>query len=123
MMVLADTSIWVDHFRRGDRQLARLLDRGDVVMHPFVIGELVLGSVSTADIVDDLQTLPRAMVASFEEILQVIARRKLPGTGIGFVDVHLLASAALTPETLVWTRDKRLHAAARSLSLAARIGG
>jgi predicted nucleic acid-binding protein len=121
-MVLADTSIWIDHFRRGDLRLAGFLDRGDVVMHPFVLGELVLGYVpKIVAIMDDLRALPKAIVANTDEVLQFIADRKLSGSGIGYVDVHLLAAAALTPETLVWTRDKRLHTAAQSLLLAAEI--
>jgi predicted nucleic acid-binding protein len=121
-MVLADTSIWIDHFRRGDTQLAWFLDRGDVVMHPFVVGELALGSVSKiAAMMDDLRTLPKAMVATTDEVLKFIADRRLSGYGIGYVDAHLLAAAALTSETFVWTRDKRLQVAARSLSLAIEI--
>jgi predicted nucleic acid-binding protein len=124
MMVLADTSIWIDHFRRSDPWLVQFLEHGDVVMHPFVIGELLLGHVpKIAEMMDDLNTLPKAMLASPDEVLKFIADRKLPGSGIGYVDAHLLAAAALVPETLVWTRDKRLRAAARSQSLAAEIPG
>ena len=91
-------------------------------MHPFVIGELVLGRVPRiAEMIDDLNTLPQATVASAAEVLKFISDRKLPGSGVGYVDAHLLAAAALTPETFVWTRDKRLLAAAQSLSLAAEI--
>ncbi|MDP1867117.1 type II toxin-antitoxin system VapC family toxin [Bradyrhizobium sp.] len=119
-MVLADTSIWIDHFRRGDFQLFELLERGEIVMHPFIIGELVLGHVpKIAEMIDDLGGLPRAIVASADEVRGFITDRKLPGLGIGYVDAHLLAAAALTPETSIWTRDKRLLAAAQSLSLAA----
>ncbi|SIO22110.1 hypothetical protein SAMN05443247_02896 [Bradyrhizobium erythrophlei] len=122
MMVLADTSIWIDHFRRTDLRLAQFLEQGDVAMHPFVIGELLLGHVpKIAEMIDDLNTLPKAVVASADEVLKFIADRKLPGSGIGYVDAHLLAAATLTPETLVWTRDKRLRAAAQSLSLAAEL--
>jgi predicted nucleic acid-binding protein len=121
-MILADTSIWIDHFRRGDLRLSRFLNRGEIVMHPFVIGELALGFVpKIAEMMEDLRTLPEAMVANSDEILEFIARRKLSGSGVGYVDAHLLAAAALAPETFVWTRDKRLHAAAQSLSLAADI--
>jgi predicted nucleic acid-binding protein len=121
-MILADTSIWIDHFRRSDLRLARFLDRGEIIMHPFVIGELALGFVpKIAEMMEDLRTLPEAMVANSDEILEFIARRKLSGSGVGYVDAHLLAAAALAPETFVWTRDKRLHAAAQSLSLAADI--
>jgi predicted nucleic acid-binding protein len=121
-MILADTSIWIDHFRRSEQRLARFLDRGEVVMHPFVIGELVLGYVPRiAEMIVDLRTLPKATMADTDEVLKFIAHRKLSGSGIGYVDAHLLAAAALAPETFLWTRDKRLHAAAQSLSLAAQI--
>ena len=121
MKVLADTSIWIDHFRRSDARLEAFLDRGDVVMHPFVIGELLLGRVpGIAEMLDDFGRLPRAVVASTEEVLEFIARQNLPGSGIGYVDAHLLAAAALTPEAAVWTRDKRLLAAAQSLALDAK---
>jgi len=90
-------------------------------MHPFVIGELLLGRVPRiAEMLDDLGSLPKAIVASTDEVLEFIARRKLPGTGIGYVDAHLLAAAALTQEAVVWTRDKRLLAAAQSLALDAK---
>jgi predicted nucleic acid-binding protein len=121
-MILADTSIWIDHFRRSEQRLARFLDRGEVVMHPFVIGELVLGYVPRiAEMIVDLRTLPKATMADTDEVLKFIAHRKLSGSGIGYVDAHLLAAAALAPETFLWTRDKRLRAAAQSLSLAAQI--
>jgi predicted nucleic acid-binding protein len=121
-MILADTSIWIDHFRRSDSRLARFLDHGDVVMHPFVLGELALGYVpKIAEMIEDLRTLPKAAVADPDEVLEFIAHRALSGSGIGYVDAHLLASAALAPETFLWTRDKRLHTAAHSLSLAADI--
>ncbi|OCK62586.1 ribonuclease [Bradyrhizobium sp. LMTR 3] len=121
-MVLVDTSIWIDHFRHVDARLAQLLDRGEVAMHPFVVGELLLGSaLGSSNLIGDLNTLPRTSVASSDEVLKFISDRKLPGSGIGYVDAHLLAAAALTPETLIWTRDKRLLAAAQSLSLAADV--
>jgi hypothetical protein len=120
-MVLADTSVWMDHFRRGDLRLVRLLDRGDVVMHPFVIGELALGSTKMASIMDDLHDLPKASVANVDEVLKFIVDRKLAGSGIGYVDAHLLAATALAPETSIWTRDKRLQAVAQSLALATEI--
>jgi predicted nucleic acid-binding protein len=121
-MILADTSIWVDHLRRGDLRLARFLDHGDVVMHPFVIGELALGyAPRIAETLDELRRLPAAIVADTEEVLKFISHRKLSESGIGYVDVHLLAATALAQETFFWTRDKRLHAVAQSLSLAAEI--
>jgi predicted nucleic acid-binding protein len=117
-MILVDTSIWIDHFRRAESQLVHILDQGDVVMHPFVLGELVLGHVpGIGGMIDDLSRLPQATAASANEVLKFIMDRKLSGLGIGYVDAHLLASAALMPEVLIWTRDKRLRAAAQSLSL------
>jgi predicted nucleic acid-binding protein len=120
MKVLADTSIWIDHFRRVDARLAGLLDHGDIVIHPFVIGELLLGSVSKVSaMLNNLNRLPKATIASNDEVLGLIVRRKLSGLGIGYVDAHLLASTMLTAEASIWTRDKRLLAAAKSLKLAA----
>ena len=122
MKVLADTSIWIDHFRRRDAKLAEFLDRGDVVMHPFVVGELLLGHVPRiAEMIEDLCRLPKAAVAGTDEVLEFISRKKLPGSGIGYVDAHLLAAAALTPEASLWTRDKRLLATARLLALDAKL--
>ena len=122
MNVLVDTSIWIDHFRRGDLRLAQYLDRGEVVMHPFIIGELVLGHLpKIADMIEDLQTLAKAGLAGNDEVITFISQRKLSGSGIGYVDAHLLAAAALVPETLLWTLDKRLNAVAQSLSLAVEI--
>lgn len=90
-------------------------------MHPFVVGELLLGNVKIAKMVVDLNALPRVAVASDGEVLKFIAGQKLSGSNIGYIDAHLLAATALTPETTIWTRDKRLFAVARSLSLAADV--
>jgi hypothetical protein len=123
MMILADTSIWVDHFRSSNRRLVELLDRGNVVMHPFVVGELLLGNVrKITEMIADLNALPKAAVASADEVLEFIAQQRLSGSGIGYVDAHLLAATVLSSETAIWTRDKRLLAVARSLSLAADVG-
>jgi len=93
-------------------------------MHPFVIGELLLGRVrNIAEMIEGFRLLPKAIAASADEVLNFIIDRKLSGFGIGYVDVHLLAAVALMPEGFLWTRDKRLHAAAQSLSLAAGIEG
>lgn len=111
-MILVDTSVWVDHLRFGDAQLAALLEAAAVVMHPFVVGEIACGSLShRAATLELLQQLPAAPVAEFEEVVGYIERHKLHGKGIGYVDGHLLASAAIGG-TKLWTRDKRLHAVA-----------
>lgn len=117
-MVLVDTSVWVDHFRHGNAQLADLLERNAVLMHPFVVGEIacenLIDRISTLEL---LQQLPVAMVAEPDEVLVYIARHSLYGKGIGYVDVHLLASVAIGSAQL-WTRDKRLLAVARGLGYA-----
>jgi len=118
-LILVDTSVWVDHLRRRDTQLAELLERGAVVMHPFVIGEIACGGLTDrASILELLQDLPMAVVADSDEVLGFIERQSLHGKGIGYVDVHLLASVALTGGTKLWTRDKRLCAAADDLDCA-----
>ena len=105
-MILADTSVWVDHLRSGDDRLAGALERGSVVMHLFVIGEIACGSLSDrASILELLHDLPRAIVATSDEVLGFIDRHQLHGRAIGYVDVHLLASAALTEGVKLWTRD------------------
>jgi predicted nucleic acid-binding protein len=107
--------VWVDHLRGGDVLLAELLEHSDVVMHPFVVGEIACGSLADrALILELLQQLPAAMVAEPDEALDYIERHKLYGKGVGYVDVHLLASAAIGG-TKLWTRDRRLRAAAQEL--------
>jgi predicted nucleic acid-binding protein len=117
-MTLADTSIWVDHLRLGDPILALELTRSSVLMHPFVVGELALGSLpNRVSLVRDLDSLPQARVARTDEVRIMIETRSLYSRGIGFVDAHLLASVALTPNALLWTRDQRLRAVAKQLGL------
>jgi predicted nucleic acid-binding protein len=119
-VILVDTSVWVDHLRRGDERLAALLEGGEILMHPFVIGELALGHLRQRHlIVTSLQDLPQARVATEDEVLLFIAERRLFGLGIGYVDAHLLASARLTAGATLWTRDARLLGAAGRLGLAA----
>ncbi|HKW84780.1 MAG TPA: type II toxin-antitoxin system VapC family toxin [Burkholderiaceae bacterium] len=118
-MILVDTSVWVDHLRRGDAQLAAALESGKVLIHPFIIGEIACGSLADrATVLELLRDLPIAAVADAEEVLVFIDRHRLHGKGIGYVDVHLLAGVALTPGATLWTRDKRLRAAAQSLGFA-----
>ncbi|HVX40595.1 MAG TPA: PIN domain-containing protein [Gemmatimonadaceae bacterium] len=116
--VLVDTSVWVDHFRRGNSELVQLLEDGDVSTHPFVIGELACGNLANRTAILDLfQQLPAAQVASESEVLAMIERRRLMARGIGYVDAHVLAAAALTPFTRLWTLDKRLAKIAGELGL------
>ena len=117
-MILVDTSVWFDHFRAGDSQLVALLNTNAVVMHPFVIGEIACGSLSNRALtLDLLKNLPSAVVAQPEEVLGYVERHRLHGKGMGYVDVHLLASVAIASSQL-WTRDKRLLAVACDLGCA-----
>ena len=119
-MILVDTSVWVDHLRAGNAALGALLDTGRVLAHPFVIGELALGILRQRDVViAALHNLPRAVVATDREIMYFIDRHRLFGRGIGYVDVHLLAAVRLTAGATLWTRDRRLLAAAKQFGLAA----
>ena len=118
-MILVDTSVWVDHLRRRDAAVARELEAGTVLAHPFVVGEIACGLLPRrAETLSMLAELPLAVVAGHAEALVFIERHEFAGRGIGYVDMHLLASAALPPGALLWTRDKRLAAAARELRLA-----
>src|SRR5262249_20788340 len=116
------SSIWIDHLRRGDATLARMLDSGRVLAHPFVTGELALGSLRQREsILAYLQNLPQATVARDTEVLRFINQEALYGHGIGYVDAHLLASVRLTAGGSLWTRDKRLRAIAGRFGLAAAL--
>lgn len=115
-MILVDTSVWVDHLRRGDPGLVDLLERSAVVMHPFVVGEIACGSLrDRKSLLELLQDLPAAVVATDGEVMQFIEGHALHGKGIGYVDVHLLASVALTGGARLWTRDQKLRQAAAAL--------
>jgi predicted nucleic acid-binding protein len=117
-LILVDTSVWVDHLRRGDPRLVMLLESASALIHPFIIGEIACGSLSEREtVLELLQDLPMATVAGSDEVLVFIERHRLHGKGIGYVDVHLLAAVALTGATL-WTRDKRLQSAAKVLGCA-----
>jgi len=119
-VILADTSVWIDHLRVGDMVLGDFLDRGRVLGHPFVTGELALGNLKQRNIVlRALRRLPQATVASHEEVLHLVERQPLYGLGIGYVDAHLLAAVRLTAGAKLWTRDRRLRTVAAQLGLAA----
>jgi predicted nucleic acid-binding protein len=118
-VILVDTSVWIDHLAGGEPALAAALEGGQVFMHPFVLGELACGNLrNRQQVLELLGKLPAAPTATDAEALQFIERRALMGRGIGYVDVHLLASAALTGGARLWTRDKRLAAAAAELNIA-----
>ena len=117
-MILVDTSVWIDHLRRGDSELQAALQAMLVAVHPFVVGELACGNLRARnEVLSLLQALPSVPVASDREALVFMERHALMGRGIGYVDVHLLASACLGA-ALLWTRDKRLHGIAAELGVA-----
>jgi predicted nucleic acid-binding protein len=119
-VILVDTSVWVDHLRRGDTILAGLLQSCRVLVHPFVIGELALGGLSpNTQVLALLQALPKASVATDTEVLFLITQHNLSGRGIGYVDAHLLAATRLTPNASLWTHDKRLQTVATHLNVPA----
>jgi predicted nucleic acid-binding protein len=116
-MVLVDTSVWVNHLRDGDQHLEKLLFDGDVVCHSHIIGELACGNIKNRkEIILLLQSLPTAPHVEFQEFLYFIEQNQLYGKGVGFVDIHLLASAQLGQIPL-WTTDRRLKVAATELGL------
>jgi predicted nucleic acid-binding protein len=116
-MVLADTSVWIEHFRRGRDELADRLAEGLILMHPFVSGELACGNLKDrAVILSYLDSLPAANMATQAEVLQFMDRHRLWGRGLGWIDVHLLASAVLS-NCLLWTLDKTLARAGTELSV------
>ena len=116
-MILVDTSVWVAHLRQGNARLATLLGETAVLIHPFIIGELALGNLRQRDeILGLLENLPTAQVATHREVLSMIDNRDLAGTGIGWIDAHLLASALLSDVPL-WTLDRRLSTVAARLEL------
>jgi predicted nucleic acid-binding protein len=120
-VILVDTSVWVDHLRKGNRPLTVLLDRGAVLVHPFVIGELALGNVrQRALVLSALSDLPPANVATDAEVLHFIDQNALFGRGVGYVDIHLLAAVRLTAGAALLTYDKRLNSVAVELGLAER---
>ncbi len=116
-MILVDTSIWVDHFRTGCEELVSLLERVEVVTHPFVIGELSCGNLKNRKaIIELLAELPRVTIAEHEEVLELIESRKLMGNGIGWMDAHLLASSLISG-TPLWTADKKLRSVSAALGV------
>jgi predicted nucleic acid-binding protein len=121
-LILADTSIWIDHLRSGDKELGRLLNQGQIVIHPFVIAELALGSLHKRNkTLALLDLLPQVGVAQLKELRLMIDARRLYNLGIGLTDAHLIASIFINSPTLLWTRDKPLRKVAEGLGIHARL--
>jgi predicted nucleic acid-binding protein len=117
-VILVDTSVWVDHLRADDEALRQLLEAGRVLMHPHVLGELACGNLrNRAELLELLSALPRAPVATEDEVLSFIEMNRLMGRGVGYTDVHLLASVRLEGTARLWARDRRLLAIAVELEV------
>lgn len=115
MLTLVDTSVWVDHFRNNSTVLRRLLDHDLVLCHPLIIGELACGNMKhRSEVLESLAALPTTRTIEHEELLRFIETHKLFGQGLGWIDVHLLASTLLERVTL-WTLDRPLRHAAQKL--------
>jgi len=116
-VILADTSVWISHLRKGVSALQALLLEGEIVCHPFIIGELACGNIKNrTEFLALMQALPMLPVVTQGEFLHFVDSNKLMGTGIGFVDIHLLASSRLIQIPL-WTEDTKLQATAKKLKL------
>jgi predicted nucleic acid-binding protein len=121
-MILVDSSIWIDHIRKEVPGLSVMLGLKHALTHPFVIGEVALGSFKNRQrILSDLADLPKATVADDSEVMSLIERQRLNGSGLGFVDCHVIASALMSGAEL-WSRDKKLAAVADRLGIAYQTG-
>lgn len=117
-MILADTSVWIDHLRYGIKEMREHLHLGQIVIHPFITAELALGSLQDRSrTLAWLDLLPHVRVAQTSEVRSLIEARQLYGLGIGVTDAHLIASVLIDAGTLLWTRDKRLRKAAQGLGI------
>ncbi len=117
-MILADTSIWIGHFRAHNAGLQKLLDGGQIATHPLIVAELALGSLSDrTKTLQFLDFLPRVSAAQLNEVRRMIEARALYSRGIGLIDAHLIASVFITPSTQLWTSDTRLRIVAEALGI------
>lgn len=118
-MILADTSVWIGHFRDADQELIQRLSNHEICVHPFIVGEIALGSLSNRKLtLSYLKGMPSSPLAEHEDILRMIEARSLFSLGIGYVDAHLLASCLLDQNIKLWTRDRRLASVAEEMRIA-----
>jgi predicted nucleic acid-binding protein len=123
-MILVDSSVWIDHLRFAIPSLRDLIIQRNVLSHPFVVGELAMGSLKDRGaLITELSRLPRAQVIDDDDVLAFIERFKVYARGIGYVDAHLLASTRATPSASLWTRDRRVQAIATEMGITANLPG
>jgi predicted nucleic acid-binding protein len=116
-MILADTSIWIDHLRKGNSAVSEFLREVQILMHPFIIGELACGNLKNRkEVLQLLMELPEAVVGQHDEVMQLVNSHKLMGQGIGWIDAHLLTSSLLSGAPL-WTADRKLRSIAAALGV------
>ncbi len=117
--LLIDSSVWIDHFEIKDISVTDLLKLPNICCHPYIVGEVAIGNLGNRnEVLETMKGLPTVEVARQDFVLKFVRQRKLYGKGIGFVDCHLLASTQITPNTLLWTSDKRLKRMASELGVA-----
>lgn len=117
-MILADTSVWIDHFRSGNTELRKALNQGQIAIHPWIIAELALGSLrDRTKTLATLDLLPQVPVAQMSELRLMIETRRLYNLGVGLTDTNLIASVFLNPPMLLWTKDRRLRRVAQKLGI------
>jgi predicted nucleic acid-binding protein len=121
-MIVVDSCIWIDNLKSPDDYLLSAIDAIEVLIHPFVIGEIALGSVrNRAQIITSLSSFYRPVFPTDDEVLDVVIKHELGGSGLGWVDAHLLTATLLTVDAVLWTRDKRLRQVAETLGVAANL--
>jgi len=121
-LILADTSVWIDHLRSGNKELRKHLNQGNIVIHPFIIAELALGLLQErTKTLALLDLLPQVRMAQLNEVRLTIEARRLYSRGIGLIDAHLIASVFINPSTLLWTKDKQLRKVAEGLGIHASL--
>jgi hypothetical protein len=117
-LILADTGIWIGHFRTDEPEMRALLGHSNIAMHPFIVAELALGSLRDRDrTLGMLERLPQVRMAQLSEVRQMIEAHSLYSKGIGLIDAHLVASTLISPPARLWTRDRRLLAVASTLGI------
>jgi len=121
-MILIDTSVWIDHLRKPSTRLFTLIDSSQILVHPFVTGELAMGSLhGRGRFLNELDELPQMAILTSKDVIRFVGKHRLYGTGISYIDAHLLAAAHNAEDVQLWTNDKRLHAASARLNIAATL--